>query len=268
MTASRRIPSTYPLESASTLDVEILAGIIAASNDACWCMEFSEPVDLTAPEREIVRQVFENDPYWRFTNPAMARLYLLEPRKDFNSRPTSEIFPWNEQNEAFVRNLINNGFEMDAGPALDTRYDGVQIYVENDVRAHIEGGKLLRIFGIVRNVGKHRLREETIQEELSEALDIMVDLPCGVVAFNEAAEVIAANPAACKLLSKPMENLLAGALSQNTHGSDVMDAVRRVIETGQDETVLENLVRWDIAARKSGGAVVCLHPSDAEVHHP
>ncbi|XHY17950.1 hypothetical protein SuNHUV7_27520 (plasmid) [Pseudoseohaeicola sp. NH-UV-7] len=267
MIASQRIPATYPLTNTSTLDVEILAGIISASNDACWCMEFSEPVDLTAPEREIVRQVFENDPFWRFTNPAMARLYLLEPKKDFNSRPTSEIFPWNEQNEAFVRNLIDNGFEMDAGPALDTRYDGVQIYVENDVRAHIEGGKLLRIFGIVRNVGKHRLREETIQEELSEALNILMDLPCGAIAFNEVAEVIAVNPAACKLLGIPMENLLAGALSQNTQSSDVMDTVRRVIATGQDETIVENLVGWNIAARKSGGAVVCLQPNDAEVHH-
>ncbi|MCB1311972.1 MAG: PAS domain-containing protein, partial [Sedimentitalea sp.] len=119
-------------------------------------MEFGLPVDLSAPGHEIVRQVFENDPFWRLANPAMSRLYLLEPAAEFTARPTSEIFPRNAQNEEFVRRLIENGFEMDAAPALDRRYDGVEIYVENDVRAHIRDGQLLRMFGIVRDVGKHR----------------------------------------------------------------------------------------------------------------
>ncbi|MDJ0933391.1 hypothetical protein [Breoghania sp.] len=108
----------------------------------------------------------------------MARLYLLSPDLDFNARPTSEIFPRNAQNEAFVHNLIANGFEVDAAPALDSRYDGSRIYAENDVRAHIQDGRLLRIFGIVRNVGKHRIREERMMAELDEALvDILTALP-------------------------------------------------------------------------------------------
>ena len=160
-------------------DLGVLAGILDASSDACWCMEFTGPVDLTAPDHEVVRQVFLNDPRWRFCNAAMARLYLLPPDRVFDDQPVSDIFPRNRQNEEFVLNLISNGFEVDAAPALDRRYDGVQIYVENDVRAHIEDGRLIRMFGVVRDVGKHRHREEALKAERDVALAMLAAQPIG-----------------------------------------------------------------------------------------
>lgn len=243
----------------SEVDALVLGGIINASNDACWCMEFQEPVDLTAPDREIVRQVFENGPYWRCTNPAMARLYLLAPGVDFSSRPTSEIFPRNAQNEDFVLRLIANGFEVDAAPALDTRYDGVQIYVENDVRAHIIDGRLVRIFGIVRDVGKHRLREERMMAELGEALDVVNSLPTGVVAFGANGEIVAANPAACRLLGATADALLDNQLSGHEELALVGRKAARVAATGVPTRLSANDVDWALAPR-TGGAVASLSP--------
>lgn len=240
------------------LDAEVLERIIAASSDACWCMDFGQPVDLTAPDHEIVRQVFENDPFWRFTNPAMSRLYLLEPGVDFNSRPTSEIFPRNAQNEEFVLRLIANGFEIDAAPALDTRYDGVQIYVENDVRAHIVQGRLLRIFGIVRDVGKHRLREERMMAELNEALDILTALAHGVLAFNDDGEVVAANPAACRMLGMTADALLGGSLSRSREFQPVMQAIQHVVRSGVPNRMISHGVEWALSPRPGGGAVASL----------
>ncbi len=148
MNESLTLPPLRSLAATTNSDLSLLAGILDASSDACWCMEFTEPVDLTAPDHEVVRQVFLNDPRWRFCNAAMARLYLLPPDRVFDDQPVSDIFPRNRQNEEFVLNLIANGFEVDAAPALDRRYDGVQIYVENDVRAHIEDGRLIRMFEV------------------------------------------------------------------------------------------------------------------------
>ncbi|MCI2400932.1 PAS domain-containing protein [Aliiroseovarius subalbicans] len=262
MNASNQSGTSTATQKALQLDAEILSEIIAASSDACWCMEFGEPVDLTAPDREIVRQVFENDPFWRLSNPAMAQLYLLDPDKDFNSRPTAEIFSWNEQNEAFVRALIRSGFEMDAGPALDMRYDGVEIFVENDVRAHIENGLLLRIFGIVRDVGKHRLREERFKAKLDETLDILTDLPCGVIAFNDAAEVILANPAACEILGETTENLMAESLSTTGRHSRALNVLHEVIKDRKSRTMEEGGIHWSLAPRRRGGVIGNIRKND------
>ena len=250
------------------LDAEILERIITASSDPCWCMDFGDPVDLTAPDHEIVRQVFENNPFWRFTNPAMARLYLLEPGVDFNSRPTAEIFPRNVQNEEFVMRLIANGFEVDAAPALDTRYDGVQIYVENDVRAHIVGGHLLRMFGIVRDVGKHRLREERMLAELNEALEVLESLPNGVLAFNDDCEVVVANPSACRILNTTADALLGGELSRNPTFSNVIRAIGHVAVGSMPSRVTSSGVEWSLAPRAGGGVVASLSPRSGEGTRP
>lgn len=117
---------------------EVLSGIVAASADAGWCMEWANPVDLSAPEHEIVRQVFENGPRWRFCNEAMARLYRSPPGEDFNSHPVAETFPRTPENEDFIRRLIRADFDMNSSPSRDLRYDGVFIDVENDVRGHNE----------------------------------------------------------------------------------------------------------------------------------
>lgn len=247
------------------LDADILAGILGASSDACWCMEFGQPVDITAPDHEIVRQVFENDPYWRLTNPAMARLYLLEPDMDFDQRPVAEIFPHNPQNEAFVLNLIANGFEVDAAPALDTRYDGVSIYVENDVRAHIRDGQLLRMFGIVRDVGKHRRREERMRAELNEALDILTALPHAVLAFDEQGAVMAANPTAARLLGRPADDLLGRAVADLGGGIQVAAALDAVLGGGPPIELSEAGLRWSLAPRGTAGAVACLRKADNAV---
>ena len=37
----------------------IVAEVLNASSEASWCMEFGIPVDVTAPDAEVVRQVFE-----------------------------------------------------------------------------------------------------------------------------------------------------------------------------------------------------------------
>ncbi len=185
----------------------ILKGMVAASTDACWCMEFGEPVDLTAPDREVIRQIFENDPYWRFCNDAMARLYRLPVHLDINDRPVSEIFPRNKQNEAFIENLLSSGFAVDAAPALDSRYDGSELYVENDVRAHIEGGRLIRIFGVVRDVSKHRRREIDLKDRLVRIRGMLSALPDALIAFDDNLAVLAANPAAGLLLGAETETL-------------------------------------------------------------
>jgi PAS domain-containing protein len=195
------------------VDVQVLLEVLSASNDACWCMEFGQPVDLTAPDHEVVRQVFENNPRWRLSNDAMAELYLLAAGENFNERPVREIFPRNMQNEEFVLALIANGFEVDRAPALDKRYDGLEIYVENDVRAHIKNGQLIRMFGIVRDVGKHR-RKQVVLEAQIEGLEVTFNaMPVPVIAVSNDLGVCFVNHAAINAASRQGVDLVGSEIS-------------------------------------------------------
>lgn len=186
---------------------QILSSILATSDDAAWCMEWAEPVDLSAPEQEIVRQVFENGPRWRFCNDAMARLYRTPEGEDFNLRPVRETFPRSPENEDFVRRLIRASFDVNASPSRDLRYDGIYIEVENDVRGHIRGNRLYRMWGTVRDVSKHARRAAVLRDEIEALEAILGALPDAVLMIDREGHLLRANLAAEELLSLPPDLL-------------------------------------------------------------
>ncbi len=198
-------------------DASTLAGILQASTEACWCMEFTEPVNLNTSRHEIIRQIFENGPYWRFCNQAMARLYRLPPDQNFNHRQVNEIFPRNEKNEDFIRHLIKNDFHVNEVPALDTRYDKVDIYVENDVRAHIRGGLLIRMFGMVRNVGKQQRRENELREQIALLKGVLAAIPNPILAVTQHGSIVAANAAASDFYKRPLDRILGHSIYSLWH---------------------------------------------------
>lgn len=186
---------------------EVLSGIVAASADAGWCMEWADPVDLSAPEHEIVRQVFENGPRWRFCNDAMARLYRTPPGADFNDRPVAETFPRTPENEDFIRRLIRADFDVNGSPSRDLRYDGLFIDVENDVRGHIRGNRLFRMWGTVRDVSKHVRRENELRGEIAFLQAVLAALPDPMLVIDRSGAIVFVNMAAEALLEAPSERL-------------------------------------------------------------
>lgn len=195
-------PAGGELDTVATLAEanEVLSGIVAASADAGWCMEWADPVDLSAPEHEIVRQVFENGPRWRFCNEAMARLYRTPPGADFNDRPVAETFPRTPENEDFIRRLIRADFDVNGSPSRDLRYDGLFIDVENDVRGHIRGNRLYRMWGTVRDVSKHIRRENELRGEIAFLQAVLAALPDPMLVVDGSGTIAFANMASEALL--------------------------------------------------------------------
>ncbi len=73
--------------------VEILTEMIGEATDACWCIEFLLPVDITCRKTTSSTRSFSHPQRWRACNEAMARLYQLPPGLDFNHQPVARYFP-------------------------------------------------------------------------------------------------------------------------------------------------------------------------------
>jgi len=225
---------------------EVLSGIVATSDDAGWCMEWVDPVDLSAPEHEIIRQVFENGPRWRYCNEAMARLYRAPEDADFNTLPVHETFPRSAENEEFVSRLIRADFNVNRSPSRDLRYDGVYIDVENDVRGHIRGNKLYRMWGTVRDVGKHLHRETLLLREIELLDGILKALPEPVLVIDRSISLLYANPAAEALFSLPPETLAQRSLDELLSFGETVDSLFQQTPptgTGNVPITIEGAVR-------------------------
>jgi PAS domain-containing protein len=131
----------------------LLRRIADAGHEAHWCIEFAEPIPLTLPEDEIVFRVFSRPSYWRLCNQAMSRLYGLPHQVDLADQSVRLYWPRSAPNEAFVRQIIAADYSIDGAVSVDHRHDGTQLVVENDVRADIEDGCLVRLWGNCRPLG-------------------------------------------------------------------------------------------------------------------
>ncbi len=170
--------------------IEILSQMIGAAREACWCIEFVDPVLLNASEEEIVDQVFHNRSRWRACNDAMAALYGVPADQDFNLQPVSRYFPQTAVNRAMIRELIRTGYRLDGAQAIDQRHDGTPMLVENDFRA------LIRLWGITRDIGPERERAQEISAEAEVMRDILGAVPDPIFLLSESGIVLAVNPEA------------------------------------------------------------------------
>lgn len=211
--------------------VEILSQMIGAASDACWCIEFLEPVDVARPEAEIVDQVFRNASRWRACNAAMAELYDVPADQDFNTQPVTRYFPETAVNRAMIHDLVRAGYRLDGAQAIDQRHDGTPMLVENDFRALIREGQLVRLWGTTRDIGPSRAREQALSSEAEVMRDILGAAPDPVFVLSEEGTVLAANPATQRafgddqILGQPLEGfvstrhareaLVAAALSES-----------------------------------------------------
>lgn len=172
---------------------EVHRRFVETSPEAMWCIEFSEPVDLTLGEHETIRQVFENDCHWMMCNASMARLYNLPDGLDFNRQPVSHYFPRTPENEAFIRQIIGSDFSVANAPSIDMRHDGSAMYVENTVHCHIRNGRMFRMWGSVRDVTGYRQVQNRLAREAQDVRSVLNAIPDAVLVIDREHRLLAVN---------------------------------------------------------------------------
>lgn len=172
----------------------LLRDLIETASEAMWCIEFSDPIDLAVGPQEIVRQVFTNECRWLMCNKAMARLYVPDG-VDFEKQAVSLYFQRNAVNEAFVGQIIESGFCIDNALSVDVRHDGSTIYVENTVRAHIHDGRLIRLWGTVRDVTDYRQTQNRLQQQVENVHNVLGAIPYALLVIDRNRTVLGVNPA-------------------------------------------------------------------------
>jgi PAS domain S-box-containing protein len=202
------------------LENEVLRNFVDTSKDALFCIEFLEPVDLTAPEPEIVRQTFENECVWRMCNNAMARLYKLPEGQDFNAQNVHFVFAHNPENEEFVRTLIKAEFNIDGVVSLDGDYDGHEVHMENDIRGVITDGMLHRMIGAVRNISERKKREQALTERLTVMSNVLSAIPDPVLVVDTDGVLQAVNPALEWKFGWHLDDILGQPISTVIHFPD------------------------------------------------
>lgn len=192
--------------------VEILSQMIGAATEACWCIAFLEPIDTSLAEEEIVARIFSNQSRWRACNEAMARLYQVPEGLDFNTQPVSRYFPDTEVNRQMVRDLVRANYRLDRAVAVDRRHDGSEMLVENDFRAGIKDGLLIRLWGKTRDIGPDKQREQQLADRADTMRDVLSAAPDPILVVSQDGIVHAANPATEAAWGRSVDQILGRSI--------------------------------------------------------
>lgn len=214
--------------------VEILSQMIGAATEACWCIEFLEPVDISLAEKEIVDRIFANQSRWRACNEAMARLYRVPDGTDFNMQPVSRYFPATEINRQMVRDLVRSAYRLDRAVAVDRRHDGTEMLVENDFRAAIKDGFLVRLWGTTRDISAHRQREQQLADRADTMQDILSAAPDPILVVSEEGLLLAANPAAESVWGRTAEQVLGRPIQHFIETRQALEKLRQAALSGEE----------------------------------
>lgn len=238
-------PATLGVGAEMAERVEILSQMIGAATEACWCIEFLEPVNTDLSEDEIVERVFSNQSRWRACNEAMARLYDVPEGLDFNTQPVSQYFPATEVNRQMIRDLVRANYRLDRATAVDRKHDGSEMLVENDFRAAIEDGFLVRLWGTTRDIGPRNRREKQLFDRAATMLDILSATPDPILVLSEEGLLLAANPAAEKAWGRLADQILGLPLQDFVRTRNAFPKVRQAALDDEDGECDLNIVAAD-----------------------
>lgn len=217
--------------------VEILSQMIGAATEACWCIDFLEPVDISLAEEEIVGRIFSNQSRWRACNEAMARLYRVPEGLDFNTQPVARYFPDTDINRQMIRDLVRSNYRLDHATAVDRRHDGSEMIVENDFRAAIKDGLLIRLWGTTRDIGPYIQREQQLSDRADTMLDILSATPDPILVISEDGTVLAANPATEAAWGRSAEQILGRPIQRFIETRNAVEKFRQT--TLDDDSELD-----------------------------
>ena len=133
---------------------------VARSSEGIFRQDLDRPVSVDLPEDELVHHIL-NDSYMAECNDAMARMYgFVSGQELLGKRLTEMLVADDPNNIAMTREYIQSGFQVLDRKSHEVDINGNPKVFRNSMIGIVEQGKLIRTWGIQRDVTEQEKAEE------------------------------------------------------------------------------------------------------------
>jgi PAS domain S-box-containing protein len=137
---------------------------VANSSEGIWRYELDEPLDISLPAEQQIEHLYR---YARLAelNDAMARMYGYESANDLRGARLQQTLPRTQPASlAYLREVIRARYDVASLESTELDREGKVRYFSNSMVPVIEGGKLLRAWGMQRDITASKLAEQQLLE--------------------------------------------------------------------------------------------------------
>ena len=137
---------------------------VANSSEGIWRYEVDEPLDLSLPAEAQLDHLYRHARLAEL-NDAMARMYGYEQADALLNAPLSMILPPDDPAaRAYLLSIIEIGYAFSDVESAERGRDGSIRHFENSMVPVVQNGKLLRAWGVQRDITERKLAEETLRD--------------------------------------------------------------------------------------------------------
>jgi PAS domain S-box-containing protein len=143
---------------------ESYRNFVAQSSEGIFRQDVDAPIPIDLPEDELVQRILL-DSYMAECNGAMVKMYGLNSVGDFQGRRLTEFLdPNNPRNIELTREYIRSGFRILERESREADARGNPKVFRNSLIGIVEDGKLVRTWGIQRDVTEQVRAEEALRQ--------------------------------------------------------------------------------------------------------
>ena len=149
---------------------------VARSSEGIFREEVDTPLPIDLPEDELIERILLHS-YLAECNDAMARMYGFESGEKLVGKRLTELLPPdNARNIEMTREYIRSGFRLIDRESHEVDMAGNPKVFRNSILGIVENGRLVRTWGIQRDVTEQwrleeaRRKEETQRKQAEEAM--------------------------------------------------------------------------------------------------
>jgi signal transduction histidine kinase len=155
--------------------VESYRNFVAQSSEGIFRQDLDAPIPVDLPEDEVVHRILY-DSYFAECNDATVKMYGLSSQQEFIGKRLTETFdPKDPHNVELTRDYVRSGFRVLERESHEIDILGNPKVFLNSMIGIVENGKLVRTWGIQRDVTErvrlekaHKLAEQALQESRAE----------------------------------------------------------------------------------------------------
>ena len=188
---------------------------VARSSEGIFREELDELLPIDLPEDELIQRILRNS-HLAECNDAMARMYGFESGRKLVGKRLTELLPVDDaRNIEMTREYVRSGFRLIDREPHELDMTGNPKVFRNSILGIVENGKLVRTWGIQRDVTEQWRMEEgrkkaegALRESETHFRVLVEQASDGIFIANPRGQYVDVNTAGAEMLGYTREELL------------------------------------------------------------